>query len=360
MLKVRYIVVFWALILSPTTFVHADRQAEPLAVLPIEIVDNRTHLLIDGPDGPARFLLDTGATSSVFFDPTFIAEGTLDGAKSAKLNFPAIGRAVQAQRLSTVTLRAGASMIESEGGLLLPPDSGIGEALDADFAGIIGQELFKRYVVEIDPLHSVARLYSPATDLEADYELEHSLRMVNRAPYITFRSQLPWEKSATKKDMLLDTGYPGGMVFWSETHFMKAAGAAERRELVQNDMGILTAANVTFGELYFKNLPVFISSHVPEQTQGRDGLIGASILAQYKHVIDFHHERLLLSPVVDDDGNPIQIIDGAVYTPNNEDFVVKFFTPRIPVYPVMTLYSIKSKNFSGNRLQNTGSRLQNK
>ena len=93
-------------------------------------------------------------------------------------------------------------------------------------------------------------------------------------------------------------------------------------------------------------MPIFIASNVPSQSEERDGLIGASILSQYRHVIDFHGERLLLSPLVDDDGEPVQIIDGAVYTPNNEDFKVKFFGPKLPIYPVMTLYSSKTRPLS--------------
>ncbi len=320
----------------------AFAQVTPLAELSIEIVDNRTHIVFDTPDGNLVFLLDTGATTSIFFENSFVPETAFTG-NEAQVSFPAIGHSVTGSRLGDVPLGEGEASFISKNGLLIVDEPQIKEALEADFNGIIGQELFRRYLVEIDPQQGKLRLYPPGTDLEEDFEIEHRLRMQGHTPYIMFKSRLPWERRATAKNMMLDSGYPGGLVFWSKKHFMKVTSLRERKQLEPKQMGVLTAANVSFGNLYFENLPIFISSSVPNQSEDRDGLIGASILAQYRHVIDFEGQRLLLSPVVDEKGDPVQMIDGAVYTPNNEDFIVKFFGPKIPVYPVLTLYSAKSR-----------------
>lgn len=322
----------------------AQATPTPIATFPIEIIDNRTHIRFDGPDGPVTFLLDTGATSSIFFDTALIPDAALQGTDEAKISFPAIGKAAMGKRLGNVRLSEGSSTFISQDGLLITGNGDVRRALEANFSGIIGQELFERYVVEIDPQEEKLRLYRPGSDLDDGYELEHKLRMLGHTPYIAFKSQLPWEKRSSVKNMLLDSGYPGGMVFWSKKHFMQATSLAERRLLTEKQMGVLTAANVNFGSLYFENLPIFIASSVPAQSEKRDGLIGASLLAQYRHVIDFHSQRLLLSPLVDDQGEPVQIIDGAVYTPNNEDFKVKFFGPKIPIYPVLTIYSTRSRS----------------
>lgn len=344
----KRILVFIVSILSvPLVSVIATAKPEPIAEFPIRVIDNRTHILFDGPNGlPRPFLLDTGASTSVFFDTLDIPESAYAEGEEAQINFPAIGASVTGTRVSAYELRSGDMVFESQNGLLLRNEEGLIEALEADFHGIIGQELFIRYVVEVDPKEKKVRLYPLGTDLRDGYEIEHYIRVDERAPYITFRSRLPWEKSVSRKNMMLDSGYPGGMVIWDRKHFMQATSKAERKELEPNNMGILTAATVKFGSLRFENLPIFIASSVPEQSQGRDGLIGASILSQYHHVIDFGQNRLLLSPVMDDEGDPLQIIDGAVYTPNNEDFLVKFFGPKVPIYPVLTLYTENSKNYT--------------
>lgn len=329
--------------------VETAAKPAPIATLPIEIVDNRTHILFDGPDGTVTFLLDTGATTSIFFDGTMVPDGALTG-DEAQVNFPAIGHSVKGRRLGNVTLGADGAELISNNGLLIEGETAVEQALDANFSGIIGQELFERYVVEIDPQKERLSLYPRGTNLEDDFEIEHRLRMQGHTPYISFKSQLPWEKRTTLKNMMLDSGYPGGMVFWSRKHFMQVTSKAERKELVSRDMGVLTTANIDFGTLYFENLPIFIASNVPAQSEERDGLIGASILTQYRHVIDFYGERLLLSPVVDEEGEPIQITDGAIYTPNNEDFKVKFFGRKLPIYPSFTIFNTKTRPLSPHHL----------
>ncbi|MBO6503908.1 MAG: hypothetical protein JJ850_18215 [Kordiimonadaceae bacterium] len=314
----------------------------PVARLPIEIIDNRTHIQLQGPHGPVTLLLDTGATTSIFFDRSLVPDQALTG-DEAQVNFPAIGHSVVGKRLGSVAFSGDEGELISSNGLLVVGEDEVEQALDANFHGIIGQELFRRYVVEIDPQQGVMTLYPAGTDLEDDFEIEHRLLMQGHTPYIHFKSKMPWEKRTTVKNMLLDSGYPGGMVFWNRKHFMQVTSKTERTRLTANNMGVLTAANVDFGELYFENMPIFIASDVPKQSEDRDGLIGASILAQYRHVIDFQGERLLLSPVVDEEGEPVQIIDGAIYTPNNEDFLVKFFGPKLPIYPSFTIYNVKTR-----------------
>lgn len=328
---------------------ETSAKPTPIASLPIEIVDNRTHILFDGPDGTVTFLLDTGATTSIFFDGAMVPEGAFTG-DEAQVNFPAIGHSVTGRRLGNITLGANGSELISSNGLLIEGETEIKQALDANFSGIIGQELFERYVVEVDPLQGRLSLYPRGTNLVDDFEIEHRLSMQGHTPYISFRSQLPWEKRTTLKNMMLDSGYPGGMVFWSRKHYMQVTSKTERAELESRDMGVLTAANIDFGTLYFENMPIFIASSIPDQSEERDGLIGASILTQYVHVIDFFGERLLLSPVVDEEGEPIQITDGAIYTPNNEDFKVKFFGPKLPIYPSFTIFNTKTRPLSPHHL----------
>ena len=338
-----YIKIATLAALAAVAHLTAHAKPAPVAELSIKIVDNRTHILFTGPDifgGPGNdltFLLDTGTTTSVFFDRSFIPDSALTD-NEAQVNFPAIGHIVTGKRLGNVPLGSGDAMFVSSNGLLIMGETDVKEALDANFSGIIGQELFRRFVVEIDPQEGKMRLYPPGSDLTEEFEIRHRLRMSGHTPYIVFKSRLPWEKRITKKRMMLDSGYPGGLVFWSKRHFMLVASPNERRELAEKNMGIMTAANIKFGNLNFENLPVFIASNVPQQSESRDGLIGASILAQYRHVIDFQAQRLLLSPLLDERGKPVQIIDGAVYTPNNEDFLVKFFEPKVPIHPILTLY----------------------
>jgi hypothetical protein len=63
---------------------------------------------------------------------------------------------------------------------------------------------------------------------------------------------------------------------------------------------------------------------------------------------------------MDDEGDPLQIIDGAVYTPNNEDFLIKFFGPKVPIRPILTLYTENSKNYNPFTERQIANKEQNK
>ena len=170
--------------------------------------------------------------------------------------------------------------------------------------------------------------------------------MEGHTPHIRFFSHMPWEPRPTSKAMLLDTGYPGSMVLWSNKHYRQALRNGQTIRKHEDSAGIVSHIKLKFGDLDFENIPVFIAKSVPNQSLKRDGLIGASLLAQYRHVIDFAQAQLHMSPILGSGGNPLQIIDGLIYTPNNENFDLKTFYPKISVYPTLVIFAngkMKSK-----------------
>lgn len=147
--------------------------------------------------------------------------------------------------------------------------------------------------------------------------------MKDSAPHIRFRTRLPWEKNHSLKELLLDTGYPGAMVIWNRRQFIDAAGTSKIDKYRDENKGIVTLADFRIGGLYFENVPLFVAPVVPTQAYERDGLLGSNILIQFHHVIDFGSKRLLLSS-----GRKYKHpVDGTFYTPNNENFIVKDYTP---------------------------------
>jgi len=313
-------------------------RPKPLAELPISIINNRVQLdfLVGGM--PIAILLDTGATSSIFFQSSHIDSLAPKFLGEANISFPAISRAINAQRIEALSLRLQNFEFISRGGLYIGADAAISNQLDAEYDAILGQEFFKAFVVEIDPLAKSMRLYPPGTNLEQYFNIKQKLFMEGHTPHIRFFSRMPWEKRPTSKAMLLDTGYPGSMVIWNRRHFKQASLVGQLIQKKEESAGIVGYIKFDFGELSFENIPVFIARDVPNQSQKRDGLIGASILAQYHHVIDFTRAKLLMTPVSGSDGQPLQIIDGLIYTPNNEEFDLKTFYPEISTSPTLIIH----------------------
>jgi len=311
----------------------------PIAKLPISVINNRIQVTLNAEGTPLTMLLDTGATSSIFF-PSAIEKGvTPDISGEAKISFPAIGKSVVGLRIKALKLSSNDFTFISQRGLLISGDAAIAAELEAEYDAILGQEFFRAFTVEIDPENKFIRLYEPGTNLKNFYDTSHRLYMEGHTPHIRFFSQLPWEPRPTSKAMLLDTGYPGSMVLWNKRHYRQAASNGQIVEKREDSSGIVSHIKLKFGDLEFENIAVFIARSVPYQSLKRDGLIGASILAQHRHVIDFAQARLFMSPVYGSSGQPLQIIDGLIYTPNNENFDLKTYYPKIPIHPTLVIYA---------------------
>jgi len=314
-------------------------KPSPVAEIPIKIVNNRVQFEVLAGDIPLTVLLDTGATSSIYFHSEKLKKINPTTSGKASIAFPAINRSVIGQRIEAIPLQSGKFKFVSRGGLLIGDDELVASQLEAEYDAIIGQEFFRAYTVEIDPSEQRLKLYRPGTDMRRHFETSHRLYMEGHTPHIRFFSQMPWERRPTSKAMLLDTGYPGSLVLWNKRHYREALVGGQTISSHENSAGIVSHIKLKFASLEFENIPVFIASSVPRQALKRDGLIGASMLAQYRHVIDFSAGRLYMSPIYGASGAPLQIIDGLIYTPNNENFDLKTYYPKVSMYPTLVIFA---------------------
>ena len=314
-------------------------RLDAIAEIPINFVNNRVQVVFTAGPGktPLTFLLDTGASSSVFFQSEQLDTVPMAFSGVSKLSFPAIDAKVTGKRIVSIPLRFEDFIFESKRGIYIPANDKVSTQLRIEYDAILGREFFQAFTVEIDPAEKVMRLYKAGTDLRGNFEVSQRIYLEGRTPHIHFVSQMPWERRSSRKTMLLDTGYPGSMVIWNKKHFSLASNAGQTLEKGINSAGIVSFIDLTFGKLYFEHIPVFIAGKVPAQAKKRDGLIGASLISQYHHAFDFTNERLLLSPVVGKDGKAVQVIDGLIYTPDKEAFDLKAYYPAVPNYPTLTV-----------------------
>jgi len=317
----------------------ASTKPRPIAEIPISIVNNRVQFDAVAGEVSLTVLLDTGATSSIYFHSDKMLKINPKIAGEASIAFPAINRSVIGSRIEAISLSFSGFEFISRAGLLIGSDAAVATLLEAEYDVIIGQEFFRAFTVEVDPIARTLRLYPPGTDMRRHYKTSHRLYMEGHTPHIRFFSQMPWERRPTSKAMLLDTGYPGSLVLWNKRHYRQAQAGGQTVSAHENSAGIVSHIKLKFADLEFENIPVFIAGSVPKQSLKRDGLIGASLLAQYRHVIDFASARLYMSPIFGSNGVPLQIIDGLIYTPNNEEFDLKTYYPKVSMYPTLVIFA---------------------
>lgn len=307
------------------------RLAKAKAITEVDIMSVNNRIVVKATAGPydLHLVLDTGATKTALFQSEDMTYSELETAGKAEIMFPALDEKVTGTRLAPFDIKIGTMTYRPQKPLMILKRPPIGDRLNFAFDGVLGQDFFMHYVVEVDPHDEVMRVYARDTDLSDNYPVQLNLRLHGTTPYIDFYHPLPWERShirlrdpTTRKSMLLDTGYPGVMVVWNAAHFKKIVSDKRAKELRDSNTGIFTRSTLRLGKVKFHNIPIFLAPRVPAQASERDGIIGSNLIHRFKYAIDFQGERVLL-----DRGNyRLKYIDGAFYVPNNEDYIYKIFS----------------------------------
>ncbi|WP_262691353.1 pepsin/retropepsin-like aspartic protease family protein [Kordiimonas aestuarii] len=308
-------------------------KSSPLASIPIDLSDNRIHATFRIGGVEQRLLLDTGASVSLLFESEGLNSHDLQLGPEARISFPAFATAATGRRLTGLVVTAGGFSFTSETTLYIRADESIIGDIGKKFSGILGRDFLTRFVVEVVPSEKIMKLYAPGTDLTAGYRVKHDLILEDGIPYLTQRFRLPWEQWPTTKKLLLDTGYPGGVVLWHDRHFERVTTAEEKSQLTAEDKGVVFFGLIRFSKLLYRNIPVFVGPSRDGQLDDRDGLIGASMFLPFRYVIDLSGERLLLEPRVKSGGIGYRISNEVIYTPGDEDFIIKDLRPRPSATP---------------------------
>ena len=316
---------------SPDVNGNISRPAKgkPIAVLPFYPETNRIRLDAHINGHKLRLLLDSGATTTVLFTTASSAVASVERTGEAQLTLPALNSTFKGERLAPVTMDFSGHLFTAEKVVSFRDNGEVQASLMLGYDGILGQEFFSRHTLEIDPKKRSVNVYPAGTDLSKGYRSTHPLHMQGTAPHIIFSSRLPWEQFSSPKVMLLDTGYPGTMVIWNQTHFIKASNSGERETLIDENKGIVTKASFRFGRVHFPGTPVFVGARAPFQTGERDGIIGGNILNKFKYAIDFQSEKMWIL-TREEEGYAFQVAKNTVFPPNGESFIVRNFDEKPP------------------------------
>lgn len=314
-------------ILSVLAVAVPATASDPIIQFEFTPENNRIGVDVEFGGQTLHMLLDTGASTTVFFEKVRPLLQPFDSGETRKVLFPAVNSTIEARPLEEIKLELHGHKLPLSRAVLLTDKNNLKTQLMLSYDGILGQEFFQRYAVEVNPDTHVLRLYSAGTDLSQLYRVQRDLYMQGSAPHIRFRTRLPWEKSPSMKEMLLDTGYPGAMILWTAEHYRGAKAQARASGQERADGHIATRANFRFGRLNFNNTPVFILSKEPSYIGQRDGVIGGNILNHFRYAIDLQSQKLWIM-AKNSTQNFMQVIDSNIYPPNDEDFVVQDATKK--------------------------------
>lgn len=315
----------------------AAQTPAPIATAPIDLTDNRVEVHMKAAGVPVKLLLDTGASTSLLFESDALNKAGLTFTEERHISFPAFAKGATGVRISALTFSAEPNFtVTSDTVLYLKADEGIVADIGTKFSGILGRDFLRNYVVEIVPSDRVMNIYENGTDLSAHYRLSHNLVMEEDTPYLMHRFRLPWEEWPSTKKLLLDTGYPGGVVLWHDRHFDRVAAPDERESLRAEGKGVVFFGLIRFSKLLYRNLAVFVGPSRAGQLEDRDGLIGASMFLPFRYVIDLSGGKLLMEARNRSRGIGYSISNEVIYTPGDEEFIIKDLRPRPSSTPKST------------------------
>ncbi|HKA23645.1 MAG TPA: aspartyl protease family protein [Candidatus Eisenbacteria bacterium] len=265
-----------------------------VVVLPVQIQDSDTlwfvldtgayHVSVDLPRASQLGLKVTGATHATG------GTGTVDAKRLAPFDI----------RMGSVVLTANQAQAFAFSGFA----SRIGHALD----GVVGAELFQRYVVEIDYAHRLVRLHEPSSFHYEGSGQRLPLTFLQGLPHAQARVELSDARWLAGR-FLVDTGSSQAVILLADflaqnrveqtvAKTVPFEGLAVGGE-IGTRIGRLRALEL--GELRLEDPLVVLPPPHPGHfaTDGSAGNLGGGVFERFRMIFDYARSEMILEPASD-------------------------------------------------------------
>lgn len=274
------------------------KSASNLIIIPVTINDSDT----------LNFILDTGVRFPIITELPFVNKLNLNYLMPVQIKGLGEGSELTAYRSGNNTMKIeGLTARNQEVQMIIDENFQISHMLGIPVHGLIGFNLFKDYVVEIDYTNEKITLHKPEyykyRDRKRDIILP--LHFDGNKPYVR-TSIVTDDLTEVPVKLLVDTGASDAL--WLSEH------SDERINLPQQRIETFLGRGLS-GDLYGvkgridgiwvgplvlpKPIVAFPNSDLIDQlisTNDRNGTIGAEILRRFKVTIDYRNSRLTLRP----------------------------------------------------------------
>lgn len=252
---------------------------------------------------PLRFILDTGVQTTILTDRTF--SDILDIQYNRKLTLLGADgdKGVDAYVAGNVSLDLPGTQGEGQVILVLEEDYlQLKNYLGEEVHGILGYEIFRRFVVEINYDANTLTLHEPATYKPRKRFTSMPIAVENTKPYI--QATLHIDHSTIPVKLMIDTGASHSLLIDASSHPSlqlpeKHLEVTVGRGLGGDIEGFIGRINgVSFGKFNFSH----VISSFPDTTRlgdvfketGRQGTLGAGILRRFTVIVDYYNSKVYL------------------------------------------------------------------
>lgn len=277
--------------LSIAALVSIAAAAPSFARIPFTWAPGQIEVAVRVNDAPATFLLDTASEFSVV--------STRLAARLQLRLEPLHGR----DFADDVALAIGPVSLAHERVMVMPFDGYYARGRNID--GLIGHDLFARFVVAIDFTGHRLTLWEPSTFKPPADAVVVAIEFVGRLATVRSTIKLSDGRSLNAR-LVIDTGASQGVILRYPFASNFVASASRRRPQEANSLasGTLSLVEVPVEEVsiggWTFDHPEVLAHREPTGSgafTSTDGLIGNTLLQRFQLFIDYPHQRLLLKPL---------------------------------------------------------------
>jgi hypothetical protein len=256
---------------------------------------------------PLRFIFDTGAEHTILTKREISDLMAINYTRKFSIMGADLTTILVAYLTQNIDLTMGRFKALNKNILVLDDDYfKFDEFAGIDVQGIIGADIFRRYVVKINYKRKVITLYDPKY-FEAPTKkfVELPVEITRHKPYIKTNVQFA-DKTELEVKLLLDTGASLPLMLHTNTHPNLDLPEKIIRSKLAIGLGgnlegfIGRTQNLFFKDVkiqetttYFQDLPDTIDS---VQINSRNGMIGNEILSRFVIILDYINGKVYLKP----------------------------------------------------------------
>ena len=309
-MRVRLVVVILVLLVSRAGYAQLGFHLKPgqrRVQFPIEVVNNLVivPVVING-QLPLRFILDTGVRTTILTEKAFSDILNLQYSRYIKVAGPGEEKLVEAYITNDVTLDLPGIHGQGHAMLVLEKDYlELRNYLGTDVQGILGYEVFSRFVVEIDYEGRQLTISDPEFFKPKRNYQQLAIHIEDTKPYVNVPIALQSGGSLDAK-LLVDTGASHGLVLdplsdnrivipEKHVHSLIGRGLAGT---IHGEVGRIQS--ITFGDYMLKDV---IASFPNEGDYGfadsvksgdtfRHGALGGDLLPRFTVIFNFPLEKM--------------------------------------------------------------------
>ena len=287
--------------------------------IPIEIQNNLIIVpVVLNKQVPLRFILDTGVRTAILTEKIFADILNLPYSRKLVISGPGGHRIAEAFITNNVTFDLPG--VHGQGLALLVLDQDYLELrnyLGTDVHGILGYELFSRFIIKIDYERKVMVIQNPEKFVPKGKFQMLPIKVEDTKPYIEARVQMKDESSSSVK-LLIDTGAGHGLILEPDSGPTIKVPPKRINSIIGRGLGgIITGQIGRIGMLelgdyripqVITNFPdpnSYMDSIKNNRTIFRNGAIGGEILSRFTVIFNLPH--------------------GKVYFKKNSSFKKKFY-----------------------------------